>query len=587
MYFDWKYRLYVLRGAVRLVVLPPVAWYLLVARPQGIQFTLTHGLGAIALDQGLQWAWESLRTWWAARRLGARRPPEAQGRWPGNLDIMLKMTFSKGKHTAWNAKELLESVNSTTVNVRLLGSDLYITTDERVVKHMLATSFDDFVKGDTQTLRLESFLGNGIFNRDGDLWRMHRTMTRPFFARERISDLHRADTHTNKLIDIIISHCESGPRHGALDIQDLFARLTMDNGSDFLFGQSLGTLDHPRPRADNAQIGVKGNARRCAEFVNAFESMIFVNEDRAKTMIWMALEFFHDRNAKHVKIARNYVDGLITKAISRRGSAETAETERQKVADDETLLDFMIASCEDKTIIRDELLNVMIAARDTTASTLTFATYLLCRHPEVYRKLRDEVFSICGRDRVPNLDELRQMRYLRAVINESMRLFPPISFNMRCPAKADSVVQLSDNGEENNMYIPAGTPVLYIPLLMQRRKDLFGEDADDFDPERWLDPERVARYTKNPFMWIPFNAGPRICLGQQFAYNVGTLVLARLAQRFSKIELAEDVQPAASKPPEAWKQLDGRPAHEKIWPATALTMFVKGGLWVRFEEDQS
>lgn len=159
---------------------------------------------------------------------------------------------------------------------------------------------------------------------------------------------------------------------------------------------------------------------------------------------------------------------------------------------------------------------------------------------------------------------------------------------------------------------------------MQRRKDLWGPDADQFDPERFID-ERVAKYlTPNPFIFLPFNAGPRICLGQQvrthpstrcgwvadvvirwqFAYNEMSFFLVRLLQRVAGIKLAPDAQPPESRPPQAWSQGDGRKAVEKVWPAAFLTIFVKvcearrrllgrvliyskGGLWVSMEESDS
>jgi len=115
---------------------------------------------------------------------------------------------------------------------------------------------------------------------------------------------------------------------------------------------------------------------------------------------------------------------------------------------------------------------------------------------------------------------------------------------------------------------------------MHRRTDLWGPDALVFDPDRFLD-DRVQKYlTPNPFIFCPFNAGPRICLGQQFAYHEATFFLVRLLQQFTgyTLEKSENIQP----PPE-WATCDGLKATEKVYPATHLTMFVKGGLWVRME----
>jgi len=126
--------------------------------------------------------------------------------------------------------------------------------------------------------------------------------------------------------------------------------------------------------------------------------------------------------------------------------------------------------------------------------------------------------------------------------------------------------------------------VMYSVMMMHRRKDLWGPDADEFDPDRFLD-ERLHKYlVPNPFIFLPFNAGPRICLGQQFAYNEMSFMLIRLLQNFSRIELASDALHPDARPPVHWKDGLGRAPVEKFQPATRLTLFAKGGMWVRMTE---
>jgi len=126
---------------------------------------------------------------------------------------------------------------------------------------------------------------------------------------------------------------------------------------------------------------------------------------------------------------------------------------------------------------------------------------------------------------------------------------------------------------------------MYCSLLVQRSKDLWGPDADEFDPERWLDLERIKKVIANPFMFIPFHAGPRICLGQNFALNEASFFLIRFLQRFESFELARDAQPTGSTPPLSWRNAKGRQAVEQCWPSTSFTSFVKGGLWMHFKVD--
>lgn len=118
---------------------------------------------------------------------------------------------------------------------------------------------------------------------------------------------------------------------------------------------------------------------------------------------------------------------------------------------------------------------------------------------------------------------------------------------------------------------------------MHRREDLWGPDAHVFDPDRFLD-DRLRKYLlPNPFIFLPFNAGPRMCLGQQFAYHEVSLFLIRLLQTFSGISFAPDADPR-SLPPAAWATGEGRKPIEKVWLKTHLTMYANNGSWFRMGE---
>ena len=119
---------------------------------------------------------------------------------------------------------------------------------------------------------------------------------------------------------------------------------------------------------------------------------------------------------------------------------------------------------------------------------------------------------------------------------------------------------------------------------MQRNPAIWGPDAHSFKPERWADPAAVASYRQN-FQFIPFNAGPRNCLGQNLALNEASFLLCTLLPRF-KFTLAPEYQPEGTRPPEEWKNARselGRIREEEVWPRSSITMEVKGGLWMKVE----
>ncbi|KAG6895654.1 hypothetical protein C0992_000175 [Termitomyces sp. T32_za158] len=202
--------------------------------------------------------------------------------------------------------------------------------------------------------------------------------------------------------------------------------------------------------------------------------------------------------------------------------------------------------------------------------------------PHVAERLRAEVLVHCGPDAPPTYEQVRGMKYMRAVINETLRLFPPVPLNIR-ESRAEACAlphpdaTYTEEEDSRALYMPGSTTIIYLPLLFQRNKALWGPDADEFDPERWLDPARVARFVANPSMFAAFSAGPRICIGQNYAYNEASYFLVRLLQRFDGFTLASEVQPEGSLPPPEWKQRKGRQSKEKIWPSAAMTLYAKVG----------
>jgi len=215
---------------------------------------------------------------------------------------------------------------------------------------------------------------------------------------------------------------------------------------------------------------------------------------------------------------------------------------------------------------------------------MTFVVYFLAMHPPVLTRLRQEILDVVGPTERPDFGRIKEMKYLRAVINESLRLLPPVPFNSKYTVESTT---LTDPQTGVKHFIPKGTRVALGISSMQRSTDYWGPDAVEFQPERWLDDRNAKYYLANPFIFLPFLAGPRICLGQQFAYNEVSFFLVRLLQRFEHIELAPDAHPEGTLPPAEWKDeknaFGTRAPYEKIWPTVHLTMYSKGGMWIRIK----
>ena len=196
---------------------------------------------------------------------------------------------------------------------------------------------------------------------------------------------------------------------------------------------------------------------------------------------------------------------------------------------------------QDPKDLRDQLVNILLAGRDTTAATLSFLFYELAYHPEIYARLRAEVLRTLQTDGQLTYGNLKSMKYLQHCINETLRLYPIVPLNGRT-ALVDTTLPHGGgkDGQEVHplqqalickpIFVPKGTLCLYSPLILQRRDDLFGATVNEFDPTRW------ESWAPAPWTYIPFNGGPRICLGQNFALTEVAYTAARLCQQFERME---------------------------------------------------
>jgi cytochrome P450 len=364
----------------------------------------------------------------------------------------------------------------------------------------------------------------------------------------------------------------------------MVSRFTLDSATEFLFGKNVCSLSaglvYPPSSPLSKDVAFENHPAN--KFAHAFSDAQIASSYRGRFgSAWRLSEFWTDRVKKHMDTCYKFIDPILKEALEKNKMLKENIDEDAKdrdVKEGETLLDHLVNYTEDPIVIRDEILNIMIAGRDTTAATMTFVIYMLTQHPDVLRRLREEILSKVGSSRRPTYDDMRDMKYLRAVINETLRLFPPVPFNVR--TSTEPTVWPGINGGKP-IYIPPNTRTPYSVFLMHRRTDLWGPDAQEFDPDRFLD-DRLRKYcTSNPFIFVPFNAGPRICLGQQFAYNEISFFLVRLLQQFSSVSLATDVQ---TLPPAEWAKCSGRKAVEKVIIKSHLTIYAHNGLWVRMEE---
>ncbi|KAJ7198963.1 cytochrome P450 monooxygenase pc-1, partial [Mycena pura] len=501
--------------------------------------------------------------------MGARLAPSVPGKRFGNWDLLQIIMHNRAHgYPAGDWFDELMAQYGPVISVRVLWTDTLLTAWPEHIKQILATDFDNYEKGITSANRPQS----GVFNSDGEMWKFHRAMTRPFFSKEKVSHFDIFDHHADLVVSIMKSRLRAGY---SVDFQDLIGRFTMDSASEFLFGTCANSLRANIPYAHNvASPPVQHTSADANKFIEAFnESMQIIAEREHIGSIWPLWEMRCDKTKAPMQVVNAFLEPVIQAAVEKREEKAKAVGGAEKAGEAETLL--------------EELLNSTSAGRDTTMHVMTMVVYLcasrgsgvhpltsapsLSMYPAVCARLRAEVLAHLGPTRRPTYDDIKDMKYLRAVINESMRLYPSVPFNVRDSIRATTWP--SPDPTEKPIYIPARAKTAYSVFMMHRRKDMWGPDAEEFDPDRFLD-ERLKKYLlNNSFQFLPFNAGPRICLGQQFAYNEMSFMLIRLLQAFRSFALDEAAFPPAARPPAAWKGAPGRKGIDRFRPKLHLTMY--------------
>ncbi len=330
--------------------------------------------------------------------------------------------------------QCLKDLGHTFIHKMFPESSLTISTDEpENVKAMLATSFEDW---DIPNTRVQGFLPvlghHSIFSTNGPEWQHARAMLRPAFVRDQISDIQCFDRHISKMLEHI-------PKDGGqLDMQALFTMLTIDTISDFMFGQSTDILGTASPKA--------------LEFGACFDRTTFKLACRAR-LGWLS-RLVPDRALEaDADFIKRYVDEYV--ADVKRNNEKGLSAEGRKYV----FLNELIKSGEPDEVIRDQLISIFLAGRDTTTSVLSYLFSQLSRHPEMVAKIQAEIWDLGEPN--PSWEQLRGMKYLNWTIREALRLNPPVATNAR-EAVRDTILPVGGGPDgKSPTFVPKGTLARY------------------------------------------------------------------------------------------------------------------------------
>jgi cytochrome P450 len=336
-------------------------------------------------------------------------------------------------------------------------------------------------------------LGEGVLSSDGDYWRRQRRLMQPSFHRERLVALGPRVTDAAR---VMLEGWQGSPQPGQpLDIGREIGCLTLDVGATGMFGDCLRPHAEALSRALSALIGDLGGL--------------------VGTQFGMPFSFSPTRNERFQAML-GALDQVVYDAIRGR---------RRKPAAESDLLSLLLQSRDEATgeglsdrQVRDEVVTLLFAGSESTALMLSWAWYLLAEHPDVDSRLYDELARVLD-GRLPTVEELPRLPYTRMVIQESLRLYPPVWALFRQAVADDEI---------GGCHVAANAAIIISAYAMQRHP-AYWEDPERFIPERFA-PEKMDRRPR--YTYFPFGGGPHLCLGNQFGMTQGQLILATVAQRY-------------------------------------------------------
>ncbi|MGB5936281.1 MAG: cytochrome P450 [Ornithinimicrobium sp.] len=362
------------------------------------------------------------------------------------------------------------------------------------VSYVLQEGNANFVRGKGYDF-FKIFMGIGLLTTDGDEWKARRRTVNPLFHRRAIAGMSQAMTHaTTRVLDRWAQRCARGTT--SFDVVPECMYITLDALGHAMFDRDL--------EPDHAEVGPAMEV--------AIEAMVFRGEVRQLMPNWAPIRY-----QRQVRRSREAMHNIVAEIVGEH--RDGSQRERMDLV---TLL--LDAQDPDTgpglsdSDVRDELMTIFMAGHETTGTGIAWTLAELARHPDVQQRLSRELEDVLS-GAEPGLEDLARLDYLRQVVDETLRLHPPIWVFPRDAVTEDQV---------GGYRVPAGESVFLTPYVTHRHPELWSA-PERFDPERFA-PGRLQKLPR--FAYFPFGGGQRKCLGAAMALQQTYLTVAMVIQRF-------------------------------------------------------
>ncbi|XVF60037.1 hypothetical protein PTKIN_Ptkin08bG0010600 [Pterospermum kingtungense] len=453
------------------------------------------------------------------------RASKASGHGPPTYPIigcLISFYKNRSRLLDWYTELLAESAINTIVVNRLGARRTIVTANSENVEYMLKTNFNNFPKGKPFTEILGDFLGYGIFNVDGELWRAQRKLASHAFSTSSLREFVMR-TLEGELQDHLLPLLESlAEASEVVDLQDLLRRLSFNMICKVSLGVDRCYLDPSQP---------------VSPLNKAFDMASEICAKRGAApvfLVWKVKKWLGVGSEKRLKDAVEEVHEYVEDIIRDR-KKQIEETGDRNCCED--LLSRLILAGHDEEVIRDMTISFIMAGRDTTSAAMTWLFWLLSCNPVIEQELVKAINNIIIDQNSLDYESLKGLKLLKACLCEAMRLYPPVAW--------DSKHAMADDLLPDGTLVHAGDRVTYFPYGMGRMETLWGKDWYEFRPSRWfIEPTYHGGSFKEvcPYKFPVFQAGPRICLGKEMAFIQMKYLVASILRRF-------EIKPVGSEKP--------------------------------------
>ncbi|KAL7588096.1 hypothetical protein Lser_V15G36660 [Lactuca serriola] len=426
--------------------------------------------------------------------------------------------------------------------------DMLITTDPLDIHHVLSKNFPNYPKG-PKYRKLFDIFGDGIINLDGHLWEIHRKTIMSLFRQPNFQSAFEAVVW-NKVETALLPVLESISKTGMeIDLQEIFQRFTFDTICKVLLDydpQSL-SLNFPYIPCEKAWVDIT-------------DGMLY--RHLIPPIFWKLQRLLRMGNEKKLSDAYNAVYHFVDKCLARI-QHESINMESQHVHESFGLVTSLVTEFKSqsgnfgyppKNFVRDTIVTLLGAGRDTTSTTLSWFFYLVAKNPIVEEKIREEIHTFLEMkvddQKNWNSKEVGKLVYLHGALCEALRLYPAVPFNHKTPLQPEIL--------PSGHHVTQNTRIILYYYGMGRMEKIWGKDCTEFKPERWISEKGGIKHEPS-YKFVAFSGGPRTCLGKDMSFTQLKIVASTIIYHYH-IELVE-----------------GHP----VIPSASMVLMMKHGLKVR------